>query len=310
MEPKSKKTTGKKDFYLPVLAALKETTKLSKIKNDLGISKQDLNYYIRKLKAEGYIAKKGRGWYEVTDKSKNLTKYDKLLKKDISRGHAYIWNVYFPKEIVDYGKRLEVLKAKNHHFELVGALKTTPRIKVLGRKVWLCNDHIRIFDKPNQSYYGNNAIESRKSAFQELLLILNALESKLGVSLRPFDFTWQKEHYALIKNDLAIDHNQKGEIIRISDESGEWLLIDDSLGEGGELENIGKKAFITNLPMQRWWNSNKATGFKVTPEFVLEMFGKIGETQVLDKVNIEKHQKVLDDMALTLKEIRDSLKKQ
>jgi biotin operon repressor len=305
----SKNSTKKSDFYLPLLNALKETTNLSKIREKLNISKQNLNFYLRRLKEKGFIEQKGRGWYEVVKESKNSTKYGILLSKDISRGHAYVWNIKLPKEIPNWSRRIEILKEKDYHFELVGALKTTPRIKVLGRKVWLCNDHLRIFERKGQSYYGKTAIESRKAALSELLLIVTALENKLGVFLRPFDFTWNREHYALIKNDLAIDQNRKGIIWRIEDQKGEWLIIDDSLGEGGELENIGKDAFKTNIPMQKWWNDQKETEFKVTPTFLMEMFNKIGETQILDKINIQKHQKVLDDMSLTLKEIRDSLKK-
>ena len=306
---RGKKTTGNNNFYLSILNILKTSTNLTKIQEKLDISKQNLNYYLRELKKNGYIYNKDRGWYELTERSKNLTKYDKILSKDISRGHAYIWNIYFSKEIKNWNKRIQILQQKDVHFILVGALKTTPRIKVLGRKIWLCNDHLRIFDKKKMSYYGLDAKESRYLAFQEIKSIVGTLNRKLGILLHPSKIHFQKEHYALIKNDLAIDQNKKGNIWRINDEDGEWLLIDDSLGEGGELENVGKKAFQTNIPMQKWWNDNKETGFKVTPNFILETFSKIAETQILDKANIQLHQKVLSDMSKTLKQIRDDLSK-
>ena len=303
----SKNSTWSKNFYLPILNILKTSTNLSKIQKDLSISKQNLNFYLRQLKKKGLIIKKGRGWYEVVKRSKKSTKYEEVLSKDSIRGHAYIWNVNFSKEIINWDKRIEILKQKEVNFVLVGAKETTPRIKVLGRKVWLCNNHLRVYSKPKESYYGKTAIESRNTAFQEIKLIVGALNSKLGLNLKPSSISFQKEHYALIKNDLAIEHNKNKEILRVSDENGEWLLIDDSLGEGGELENIGKKAFQTNIPMQEWWNEQKETEFKITPKFILETFNKIAETQVLDKQNILLHQEVLRDMKETLKKIQESL---
>ena len=258
-----------KNFYLPVLNELKLSTNLTKIQEKLSISKQKLNYYIRQLRKKGFIIQKGRGWYEVVKKSKNSTKYGILLKKDFCRGHAYIWNLKLPKNINGWDKRIKLLKKKGINYKLVGALKRTPRIKVLGRKVWLCNEHLRIFDKQGSSYYGETAKESKQGANLEFFRIISALENKLGFLFKPCTFSIKKEHYALIKNDLAIDQNRKGIILRISDSDGEWLLIDDSLGEGGELENIGKKAYPINKDMQKWWNDNKKHKFKVTPTLLL-----------------------------------------
>ena len=271
----SKNPTKKINLYFKVFNALRNSTNLSKIQEELNISKQQLNYYLRRLKKEGLVINKSRGLWEIVKSSKNPTKYGSLLPKDFTRGHGYVVNIKLPKGIDKWGNRIEILKKNNIHYKLVGAKLTTPRIKALGRKVWLCNDHIRIFDKKEQSYYGKNAIESKKIVFAEFYKIIGVIENKLGINLRPYNFDWKKEHYALIKNDLAIDQNRKGVIIRVSDEKGEWLLIDDSLGEGGELENTGKKSLVTNLKMQRWWNEHKKQNFQVTPTFVLNGFNKL-----------------------------------
>lgn len=278
---RSKNSTWKKDFYFLVLKALKTTSNLSKIKHDLGISKQDLNYFIHKLKQNGQIIKKGRGWYEVLEGSKNMTKYGDNLPKDFIRGHAYVWEVKIPSKINGWDKRIEILTKNNINFKLVGAKFDIPRIKVLGRKIWLCKDHLRIFECKDTSFYEESAPEARRRAFITLLEIVNGIESKLGIILKPLKFDCKKEHYALIKNDLAIDCNKKGVILRISDDSGEWLLIDDSLEKGGELENIGKDSLKTNIPMQKWWNNHKETGFKVTPDFILNAFAQ-SQVQLLE----------------------------
>lgn len=292
----SKNSTWKNNFYFKVLNELERTTNLSKIQEKLSISKQQLNYRLRQLKKKGLIINKSRGLWEVAKSSKNSTKYGSLLPKDFIRGHAYIINIKLPKEIKGWDKRIEILKKNNINYKLVGARLTTPRIKALGRKVWLCNNHLRIFDKKNQSYYGDNAIESRKQVFWEFYKIINVIENKLRINLKPFDFDWKKEHYALIKNDLAIDQNQKGIIWRISDEGGEWLLIDDSLEEGGELENTGKKALQTNIKMQMWWNQKKQNNFKIDDSFIIqgfsktnEMIGQVTQNQLIFNQNFVSH---------------------
>ena len=271
--------TCNNNFYLTILDRLRFKTNLQKVREELNISKQQMNYYLRQLKKRGLIQNKGYGWWELTNQSKRMTKYDNFLKKDMIRGHAYVWEVKLINKPENWDKRLEILKKKKINHKIVGAKNTTPRIKALGRKVWLCKDHLRIFDIEKSSYYGENAIEARKNSFLQLLRIVQVLENKLGFSLKPFNWEFRKEHYALIKNDFAIEQNNKGIIIRINDEYGEWLLVDDSLGMGGELENIGKKSFETNIPMKKWWNDNKKHNFKVTPEFILKGFNNLIQIQ-------------------------------
>ena len=303
-----KNRLGDGDFYSSLIIELRKSTNLSKLIKKFSLSKQQLNYHLRKLVSFGIIEKKGRGWYEVIDQSKKLTKYDNSLVKDSVRGHAYVWKIYVPEKIQDWHKRTEIIKRKGMNYKLVGAKENTPRIKVLGRKVWLCNDHIRIFDKKGESYYGDNAIESRKKSLGKMIEIVRSLENKLGFIFKPLKFSFQKEHYALIKNDLAIEHNTKGEIMRISDGDGEWLLIDDSLGEGGELENIGKKALSTNMPMQKWWNNHKETGFKLTPDYVMNAINRVTENQNYYAENIKSHVETLQKIGSSVEELTKVIK--
>lgn len=308
VKKESEKMTGQTDFYLSVLNELKIDTNLSRIREKLNISKENLNYYLRCLKKEGFIIQKGRGWYEVVKSSEKMTNHSKHLRADMIRGHAYVWTLKLPKEIEGWKDRIRLLDNKGINYTLVGALKTTPRIKALGRKVWLCNSHLRIYDREKASYYGNNALESRKNALATLLEIIRALENKLGFNFKPLDFEFEKEHYALIKNELAKETNKKGEIMRISDESGEWLLIDDSLGEGGELENIGKKAFEINPKMQKWWNDNKKHNFEVTPTKTLEMINEVTQNQLMFAQNIESHVKAIQELGQATRELREEFK--
>jgi DNA-binding transcriptional ArsR family regulator len=303
------KTDLKENLYLAILRELQSTTNLQNIQDKFSLSKQNLGYYLRQLRNDGMILKVGKGQYEVVKTSKNSTKYGNNLPQDISRGHANVWTVKLPKEIKDWDKRISLLESRGINFKLVGALKDTPRIKVLGRKVWLCKNHIRIFDKDKASFYGDNAIEAKRKALMALFETICGLESKLGLVFKPLNFEWNKEHYALIKNDLAIEHNKKGEVLRISDESGEWLLIDDSLGEGGELETVGKEAFGNNIKLQKWWNEQKETKFEVTPKFILESIGGVTQNQEMFAENIKTHMRVLNNISDAIDELRKEVKK-
>jgi hypothetical protein len=283
-------STEQKYFYFSqIISGLRVSTDLSKLIKTLYISKQKLNYYIGKLVKDGFLIHKGRGWYEVVKVVKNSTSHDINKVKDSIRGHAYVWDIGFKKIPENWNKRIDLLIKKNIHYKLVCGKVCVPRIKVLGRKVWLCNNSIRVYDKKDNSYYGENAIKSKYKALLEILLIVDTLERKLGILLDRIDIKFKKEHYALIKNDLAIEENRKGNIIRVSDDSGEWLLIDDSLEQGGELENVGKLAYQTNIPMQKWWNDNKETNFKVTPNFILNGFNNLIKDIEFNAENFKSH---------------------
>ena len=302
--------TRKKNFYLAILTELKITTNLTNIKKKLSLSKQQLNYYLRELKKKGFIYSKGFGWWELSKKGKNPTKYGIFLKEDSIRGHAYIWETEIESIPKKWNKRIEVLDSKGINYKLVGVLKTTPRIKVLGRKVWLCNDHLRIFDIEKSSYYGDNAKDSRRNSKLQAIRIIHSLENKLGLKLNPNKIKFRKEHYALIRNQLAIDQNEKSIIWRIKDEEGnEWLLIDDSLGEGGEIENIGKKAFKTNPKLQKYWNDIKNTNFKVTPTFILNTMNGIQQNQVMFDKNFQSHLEVINKLGNAVDKLTEEISK-
>lgn len=293
----------KKNFYLPILDELKQHTNLTKIQKNLGISKQQLNYYLRRLRENGLITKKGTGWWEVKDSSKRTTQYGRILPKDFVRGHGYVITINFPKEIEGWDNRIKLLESKNYNYKLVGAMNNIPRIKVLGRKVWLCNNHIRIFEKKDKSYYGEDAVISRSRAFEEILDVVRCLENKLGINLSPYSFEFRKEHYALIKNDLAIDQNKKGIIMRIKDKDGEWLLIDDSLGMGGELETIGKKSLTTNIHLQKWWNEMKDTKFSWTPTNIGKSIYQVTKNQEMFNENFVSHVEAIKTLSSEVKRL-------
>ena len=295
-----KKIGSKKSFYWTILGRLNQDTILKNIQNEFNISKQKLNYYIRQLRKEGLIINKGRGWWEVVKGCKNMVEHTQKSSKNI-RGHAFIWTIKIPdKYKLNFKERLNNLKIR---YKLIRGC--TPRIIINNRKVWIGKKTITIFEP--HSFYGQDAIESRKYAVIRLLETVGLLELKLELSLRPYEFHPAREHYGLIKNDLAIQCNRKGEKIYIRDnKEGLWLWIDDSESLG-ELETGGKKALLRNIQVQRWWNDNKKYNFKVTPTFLMERMNQVTSNQIMFAQNIEKHMNILNEMGKALKKIQEKL---
>ena len=295
----------KKEFELDIINSIKSGEKPIDISKRLNISLPNLSYHLSILKKKGIINKIGYGLWEVTTlgRTSNLT-HATNLKVDSIRGHAFIWKVRFNNiNKIDWKQNLNL---KQINYDEVG-FQNTPRIIFNNRKIWLGKKHIIIYEP--DSFFGDNAIESRKLAVYNLLLILKDLQAIFNLEFKNIEFTPTREHFSMIKNVLAVQCNKNREKINVYNEKGHWLSIDDSFNLG-ELENLGSIAnqpLETNLKVQKWWNENKETNFEVGAKFILESINKITENQNIFDKNIVKHQKVLEEMSETLKAIRDSL---
>lgn len=283
------------DLNLLVLNLLKKGLNPSKIFKELNLKKQTLQYYLTNLKKKGIIQKKGYGVWEVKDFNSNTLN----LKPKLIRGHAFIWTIKLPLETRGWEERLNRLKIP---YKLIRG--QTPRIYLGKKKVWLGKKTITLYE-PN-SFYGQNAIESRKYAVFTLLEDLKSLEKKLQFKLGNYVFSPSREHFALIKNDLAKQCNKEGDKIVVRDYNGDWLWVDASDGIG-ELETGNHNALVNNMGVQKWWNDMKQTKFEVTPSFILNSLGQMIQVQQMNADNIVKHQKVLDEMLITLKKIQENL---
>lgn len=295
----------KKNLYFIILELLKQNKNPTTISNELNISKQKIYYYTRVLKELGFIEKKGYGTWEVIRSKKEHLEHELNWKDKKIRGHAFIWKIKAKK--FDWE---QILKKNKIRYNLVRGY--TPRIIINNQKIWLGKESIIIYD--NHSFYGTNAIQSRKYAVFKLKSILDILQSKLGISLGKYLFKPSREHYGMIKNELARQVNDKGEKIIVRDDlDGEWLWIDDSNGMEGELETGGKgitkDRVALNLEVQNWYNDMKKTNFKVTPTFIIESLGGIVQNQMIFDRNIQLHQSVLEDIRDAIKTLSEEVKK-
>jgi predicted transcriptional regulator len=292
MKKGSKNVTSNNDFYSAVLQALKsQGSNLKKIQEKTGLNKQKLNYYLRQLEKKGCIYKVSKGYYEV--KHLDLEHAFSLNQKEC-RGHAFIWTIKIPKELQ---KTLKLrLEKRNIPYSLIR--RYTPRIMLNNRKVWIGKKTITIYE--SHSFYGRNAIESRKYAVFDLLEIIKSLELKLEINLKPYVFKPTREHYGLIKNDLAIQCNRNGEKIYIRDNlEGEWLWIDDSESLG-ELETGGTKALVRNVQLQKWWNKKKENNFEIDDDYIKENMKKLkDQVKILSEQNLSLS-KVLEEMNVNI----------
>lgn len=272
-----KKSTRKfvKEKFLHNLKCLIKSGKTPiKISEELKISRQKVNYYIRQLKESGELKKIGYGVWEVKDVKKSTKD---PLEKEV-RGHAWIWKIKLPK-IKNWNNRIYILDKLKIPYKLIG-IKKLPRIIIKDRKVWLCNNSLVIYDI--NSFIGTNALESRKLAVWGLKEVLGALENKLKVNIKingSYEFKVSREHYALMKNNLAIQCNKDKEKIYVYDKEGLWFCIDNSYNLD-EAETLNNNAMINNLGVQGHFNSQKRTGFKVTAEFILDCFAKLQSAQI------------------------------
>lgn len=305
-EMRSKKTTSKINFYFTMLELFKQGKTTSEISKELSISKQKLYYHTTVLRKLGFIKKIGYGVWEVLRSKKKDLEHTLKWKSKSIRGHAFIWKVKLNKNY----NWIDILTNYKIPYKLVRGY--TPRIFINNKKVWLAKDSIIIYE--NKSFFGNNAIESRKYAVYELLSTLESFSKKVKIYFKNFYFKPTREHYGLIKNELARQCNKNGEKIIIRDDlDGEWFWIDDSEGQLGELETGGKgftkdRASL-NLDVQKWYNDMKKTNFKVTPSFLLESIGGVVQNQMIFDKNIQLHQSVLEDMRDTLRKIQEKLDK-
>jgi hypothetical protein len=294
-----KELTSNVDFYFTLLDHIQNNRNPIK---EMGIYKQQLYYYRRKLVELGFLKKDKNLWIVLKGKKIDLEHAMNWRDKKI-RGHAFIWKV---KQDRHYDWKM-LLEKNNIPYKLVRGL--IPRIFIKDKKVWLGKETITIYD--SKSFYGKNAIESRKYAVYELMSIMNELQRKLGITFK-YLFKPTREHYGLIKNELARQCNKNKEKIIVRDNlDGEWLWVDDSEGMLGELETGGKgitkDRTLINQEVQNWFNDMKKTNFKITPSFIMNKLSESNEILKETAERINQSSKTSLDTSMVIKQQQDNI---
>lgn len=287
----STSTKRQKITLLDIVNLIRQGHNPSSICKLTGMTKQHLNYYLSTLKSRNQIRKIGYGTWELTNQEVKTSTKDTLTKGKEVRGHAFIWKIRLKgsQRSIDW---ISLLKSKGIEFSYVG-LRNTPRIVLNGHKTWFGAKNIIIYE--SESFFAVNAIESRKQGIQKIIEIINELGKVLDIDLSKNLFTVNREHYSLVQNSLAIQLNKEGKKLTVYENGKGWFMIDNSLNLN-EAETVSQSAMTDSLGIQKYFNSHKQTGFKVTPEFILNTMNGIQNNQMLFAENIKTHIKAIQDL--------------
>lgn len=257
----------KNDFYM-ICDMLIEGKQPNQIREQLNISRQDMNYYLKPLRINGIIKKVGYATWDIDIEKlkaqtckKNLKstprvtrdtppeflhvepkkflhvlnnkKLKELVKTpDTVRGHGFVITLEIP-ERQNWKDRKEILiRTKTEYKDIPQG----QRIEVNGRKVWLTNDSVVVY-MGSHSYFSQTAREARQYIIYDFQQIIQKVETLLRTPLRinkEYKFRISKKHYALIKNEIAHQYNAEHKKLCMRDEGDGviWLTIDDSFNFG------------------------------------------------------------------------------
>ena len=312
-----KKDKGK-SFYLTVYEQVKEGARPSNICKTFNISKQRLNYYLSSLKRSGMIKKIGYGVWEISGEfnekkvkeTSRITTYQPAkIKPDFVRGHAFQFKLRIPK-LRNWEKREEIFKKKRIKFkELTHLIGKGQEIVVKGRKIWLTNKSIIIFEK--SSYVAKTAKGARQYALYDLFELVRSLESLLGTSFRinkQYRFKVSKQHYALVKNALAKQYNRDGKKLEVYSDEGLWFIIDNSHNLD-EAETVHPKTAVDdNKKVQDFFNGLKATE-NYTPQIMMRAATLNAENLQNYSAHLKSHVKSIKQLGKGVKRLTKTIKK-
>lgn len=248
----SKKITIDSNFYFTTINLIKQGKNLQDIADHFNVSKQLLNYHILPLKALNIINKRGLVWL-INKKNLSKLNYIPDLKKsrklmmggrdgdsftnqpNTIRGHGYQFSLKTP-EIKNIKQRLK----RHSPYEIKGGVGL-----ILQRhKINIYKETIRIYFPEGKSYLTEKPIIAFFMALYDCKLIIKRLERLLNRKLsinRQYWIKPTKQHYGLIKSDLAIQLEKEGKKLTVRDKKGKiWMLVDNSF-------NFQETEFIDNI---------------------------------------------------------------
>lgn len=237
-------------------------------------------------------------------------KNQELFKPDSVRGHAFQFTLSINPNLRNWNKREEILQKLGVKYKPLNVFGGGQAFEFNGRKVWLTRKSIIVFEK--SSYMALSSTEARKYAVYDFLAFIGALERYLRADFGAtrqdrLKFKVSRQHYALIKNALAKQYDKEGKKLEVSNERGQWFIIDNSFNLH-EAETIHPEtADKDNLKVQAFFNGiKKFEGF--TPEFVVNSLGGVMQTQELFAKNIESHVSAIQELAVGVKELTQKIK--
>ena len=321
---------------LRILTLLKEGIPPAKIWRIMGIPESTLQYHLTILKKRGCIQKLGRSAWRVINPPESTKKItagssyvgqkqprDESQKNlyefipDCVRGHAFTFRLKVPKNMRNWTnkKREQYLTKKKIPYILLGIRGGGQRLLIDGRKVWLTNSSIVVYD--TGSYFADTAMEAKGDAIRNFHSIIKKVERMLHTEFTigsDYKFRVSRQHFALLKNALAQQCIREGTKLEVRSEGDNslWFLIDDSSVDGirlNEAETVHPSTAMTdNKKVQNFFNSLKET--PLTTGFILEAMNgiqvnqaAIGTNQAAFAANLDSHTAAIQEIASTIKQL-------
>lgn len=306
---KGKNDVLKKGKEFSVFYHLRNGLKPSTIARKEGVTKQLVNYYLRRLEAKGFIERVAGGGYKTKVKEYKIRHGDTSKNFGEVRGHSFVFVLQIPL-LPNWGDRHKFLERNSIPFKSVGIYKSNQSIVFRGCRVWLCKRSLVVFFPAGRSYFENNSFRAKAGAVSDFLGLIRGLERLFKCSLRVnhrYNFRVSKQHYSLVKNELATSYLDQGKKLSIVDQSGEWALIDNSFNLE-EFETTSIKSDVDSVGVQKYFNSHRRTDFKVTPEFILEGFKKLIDDRDYYADNLKTHVEAINELGKAVNELTKIVK--
>ena len=314
---RSKKTTGRADavLNLRILELLGSGKNPAKIAKEMNVSAQALQYHLNQLKRRGFIRKIGYGTWEVSKNKLYLpeVKESRLrltidnpsqsnlhaFTQDAVRAHAFVFTLKIPDGLRNWNNetRRAFLQKSNINFTNLTTFGGGQRILYKGRKIWLTNKSVIVYEK--SSYLAETAANAKSHAIYNFISLIKGLEKLLHADFteragRQYSFKVSRQHYALIKNALAKQYDAEGKKLNIYSDKGLWFIIDNSFNLH-EAETVHPETADTdNIKVQNFFNSLKEQ--PLTTSFILEVMHGIQQNQLVFAQNMSSHIKVIKDL--------------
>jgi len=311
-----------KNFYLSIFQQLSQGINPSQIAHNLNIPKQNLQYYLSRLKDSGVIRKVGYGTWEISAEYLPEKKRSKkplrvamdnphqsnlyFFTQDAVRGHAFTFTLRVPENLRNWNnKNREFFLAKRDVlFTNLTTFGGGQRIIFKGRKIWLTNKSIIVYEK--SSYLADTAMDAKSQAIYNLISLIKSLERLLHADFtehagRQYSFKVSRQHYALIKNALAEQYDAQGKKLNIYTDKGLWFVIDNSYNLH-EAETVHPEtADSDNTKVQNFFNSLKEQ--PLTTGFILDVMHGIQQNQLVFAQNMGSHIRVIKDLGNGVNEL-------
>ncbi|MFH1592173.1 MAG: helix-turn-helix domain-containing protein [Candidatus Woesearchaeota archaeon] len=291
------KVTRKENLKLIVFELIQKGFRPSQICKLLNIKETALQYHLSTLKRLGFIKKIGYGVWEILKEfdQKELQKTTRVahnnwgskfevLKEGQVRGHAFQFKLQVPDRLRNWEKRKEILSTRDIKFEPLNHLFGGGQsLEIKGRKIHLTNNSVIIYEK--ESYIADLAKDAKSMAICHFFNLVRKLEKQLKADFSihgQYKFRVTRQHYALVKNALAKQYDEKGNKLEVYSGNGLWFIIDNSYNLH-EAETVHPRdADIDNEKVQDFFNS-----LKVRPITTQEIHSNFKELREMMKTSSE-----------------------